>query len=409
MKHNKVLKRQRITFLLSNLFAFLLIFLILGLVAVKAIDYYSFARADKELKSNREMVINQLKNPIQPYPDSIKPPKNPRIIYIIYNQNKEVIQSGLFDDIDITKIKTPLEEEILYNTKIENFNYRAYEFSFNFENNKYYSQIFLNIDGEIALRNNIITIYMICVSVILLLVILISFILSKITMRPIEKVLFEQSRFVSDASHELKTPLTVLHAQLETLLSNPDSKIIDKSEEISQCLSEVIRLTKLSNNLLTLARNEANREVLEKKELNIYELICKVAIPYQEIAQYDNKEFIIQGNDIIVSVDIMKIKQVLIILFDNCLKYTKANDQIKIEVIALKNKCLISIKDNGVGISDKGLNHLFERFYRDDSSRGIYEGNGLGLAIAKQIIEEHNGSITAQHNQPKGLIIEILL
>ena len=111
-----------------------------------------------------------------------------------------------------------------------------------------------------------------------------------------------------------------------------------------------------------------------------------------------------------ISVDTNKIYQVMIILLDNAIKYTEKDDKIEINTYAKDNKCIIEVKDTGIGVSDEGLKRIFERFYREDRARNRETGGtGLGLSIANMIVTAHGGTIKATHNQPKGTIFTIKL
>lgn len=408
MRNKTLLRKQKAKFLLYNLLAFFIIFFVLGVVAIKTIEGYFYSDADRELYASKELLL-AVNTPGRPDVLVLPLIKNPRINYLLYYENGELIGHDLPDFLDSEKLDSPAGSEKIYDRKIGEFNYRVLEFSFEVRQTVFLAQIIINIDGEIALRNNIITIYLICLSVIIVLTALASFVMSSVTMLPIVKSMEKQSEFVSDASHELRTPLTVLQSRLEQLLSNPGERIIDRSEEISDCLSEVVRMTKLSNNLLTLAKSDADKILPEITEFDVFELITKVGAPYGEMANCENKVFKINGESILIRADNKKIMQVLIILLDNALKFTKPSDTISVDVRRLKTKCEIIVSDTGTGVSEQGLKRIFERFYRDDASRGVTEGSGLGLAIAKQIVEEHNGSIFAEHNEPKGLKIVLII
>ena len=111
-----------------------------------------------------------------------------------------------------------------------------------------------------------------------------------------------------------------------------------------------------------------------------------------------------------LEIDVNKIQQLLIILLDNALKYTESGDTIEIASFIKDGKCNIEVRDTGIGISDKGLKEIFNRFYREDAARNRETGgSGLGLSIADTIVKAHNGNIKASHNIPKGTIFTIRL
>ncbi len=217
--------------------------------------------------------------------------------------------------------------------------------------------------------------------------------------------------FVQNVSHELRTPLTIIQAKQELLLQEPNEKIIDKSEDIVLTLNETKRLSKLVKDLLILSRADNNKTGLQKENVNIDDYIKEIVAPYSEIAEMEKKEVILNLEyKMDVNIDTNKIYQLMIILLDNAIKYTEENDKIEIKTYSKDNKCIIEVKDTGIGISDEGLKRIFERFYREDRARNRETGGtGLGLSIANVIVSEHGGTIKASHNNPKGTIFTIRL
>ena len=161
--------------------------------------------------------------------------------------------------------------------------------------------------------------------------------------------------------------------------------------------------------LMDLARVDNKKKKLNKEMTNMNELIKETIPPYKELAELQNKKMNIQINcESYQNVDKNKIKQLLVILLDNALKYTEEKDEISINIHTHDEKLFIIIKDTGIGISDEGLKHIFERFYREDKARSREKGGtGLGLSIAHTIVVNHGGSIKIAHNKPKGTIVTI--
>ena len=195
------------------------------------------------------------------------------------------------------------------------------------------------------------------------------------------------------------------------MLQEPDSKIIDKIEDISLTIEETKRISKLTKDLLLLARADSKTMKIKKEEIEVDKFIENFIKPYIELAEMQNKKIILNLNfDNIISIDVNKIHQVLVILLDNALKYTEEKDSVTISTFNKDGKCLIEVKDTGIGISDEGIKRVFDRFYREDKARNRETGGtGLGLAIAFSIIKAHNGTIKASHNKPKGTIFTIRL
>ena len=237
----------------------------------------------------------------------------------------------------------------------------------------------------------------------------VSYVLSKKTIKPMMVAYKKQTEFVQNASHELRTPLAIIQAKQELLLTEPNAKIIDKSEDINLTLKETRRLTKLISELMELARNDENNKSLEKQDTDLNKLIKEIATPYIDIAKMQEKEIKLDLNyNKNIKLNQSKINQLLVILLDNAVKYTNSGDTITIKTYDKDSKCNIEVQDTGIGISDESINHIFERFYRDDKARSRQTGgNGLGLSIAKTIVNLHGGTIRAFHNNPKGTIIRL--
>ena len=241
--------------------------------------------------------------------------------------------------------------------------------------------------------------------------IFLSWYLAKKAIAPIISAYEKQTEFVQNASHELRTPLTIIQAKQELLLQSPESKIIDKSEDIVLSLNETRRLSKMIKELMDLARVDSNRSTINKEKTDINEVAKETITPYQEMAELQNKTMNLDINcNKKISVDKNKFKQLLVILLDNALKYTEEKNTISVEIHNNEDKLFMSIKDTGIGISDEGLKHIFERFYREDKARSREKGGtGLGLSIAHTIVKSHGGSIKITHNKPKGTVVTVKL
>ncbi len=231
-----------------------------------------------------------------------------------------------------------------------------------------------------------------------------SYVLSKRTLKPIFMAWEKQTEFVQNAAHELRTPLTIIQAKQQLLLKEPESKIIDKSEDIRLTINETRRLTKLIKELMILATADSNQLQIKKELKDIDELIKEVVTPYMEYAEMQNKELLLELKcNKKINIDINKITQLMVILLDNAIKYTKEGEKIKVNTYYKDGKCTIEVIDEGIGISDEQKKHIFERFYRADKARTRETGGtGLGLAIAQTIVKVHGGTIKVYNNEPKG-------
>ena len=207
--------------------------------------------------------------------------------------------------------------------------------------------------------------------------------------------------YVANVSHELRTPLTAVRGLLEPLADGMVTDEESRQRYYKIMLHEVMRLSRLITDMLTLSRLQAGTEYMELSRVNLEELISDVAMGYAAAAQ---KKGISLEVDCIPTVDALtdgdRIEQVLIILLDNAMHYTPEGGRITIRLRS-GERLLVSVEDNGCGIPQKDLPHIFERFYKVDKSRGE-GGTGLGLSIASYIMEKLDESITVDSTVGKG-------
>ena len=219
----------------------------------------------------------------------------------------------------------------------------------------------------------------------------------------------QQDRFVSDASHELRTPISVIqgYASLLQRWGKEDKEVLEES--VSAIKNEADSMQNLVENLLFLARADKNTQKLEKSRFSVNELVDEVL---KETKMIDTKHNITGeiNNTITVDADRGLIKQALRVFVDNSIKYTPPGGAIKIDSWLKDNKAVITIEDTGIGISSEDLPFIFNRFYKCDKSRTREGGSsGLGLSIAKLIIEKHRGTITVESVLARGTKVIINL
>lgn len=218
----------------------------------------------------------------------------------------------------------------------------------------------------------------------------------------------QQARFVSDASHELRTPIAVIKGYTDILdrWGKSDRKVLEES--IDAIKTESDHMSYLVEQLLFLARGDSGKTKLKISRFNLYDVINEV---YEESVMIDQKhEYSMNGtNPVEISGDMSLIKQTARILVDNAAKYTPEGDTIKLKVSENAKEVSFSVQDNGIGISEENLPHLFERFYRaDDSRTRDTGGTGLGLAIAKWIVDRHNGKFSIVSREGIGTKITVI-
>lgn len=223
------------------------------------------------------------------------------------------------------------------------------------------------------------------------LIVYISRVIAKRISEPVEEAFAKQKQFVSDASHELKTPLAIIQASAESLENNPN-----KQKYLENIKSETVKMTSLVNGLLELSRTDGASLKMVLKEANLSKLIEKKALSFESLI-FENKmtlEAKIESG-IILNCDQDKIKELLSILLDNAIKYGEPKSVIKVELSKNKTEVFLSVTNKGKEIPLEEREKIFERFYRVDKSRNRKSGSfGLGLSIAKNIVENHHGNIS---------------
>jgi heavy metal sensor kinase len=220
-------------------------------------------------------------------------------------------------------------------------------------------------------------------------------------------------RFIADASHELKTPLMVLRAGVERTLTNPRTPP-ESLEPLDATLAEINRMTEMVENLLTLARADEGRANLAVENCDLRDLVSEAAETAGMLAEGAGLEVStsIPSEPVPLPVDRNRIRQLLLNLVTNAVKYTPAGGTITLELDDRGGEVVLVMKDTGLGIAAGDLQHVFDRFWRADPSRsraGEPAGTGLGLAITKWVAEVHGGTITVQSRPGRGTTFTVAL
>ena len=240
--------------------------------------------------------------------------------------------------------------------------------------------------------------------IILLLSALAGYFLAGRTLRPIKDMLDEQNRFITDASHELNTPLTALKTSLEVNLRNKKLTLEEAKEVLNSNLEDVNNLQSLSEDLMGVIMYQKQNGNFKLAKVDLQGIFKTSAEQVKSLAQKKritlktnvSKTFIL-GNE-------KSLSELFIILLDNAIKYSKEKSVISINVGKEDSVVNVFVKDNGIGIKTEDLPHIFDRFYRADRSRTKQkiDGYGLGLSIAKRIATLHNGGIRVESEINKG-------
>ena len=239
----------------------------------------------------------------------------------------------------------------------------------------------------------------------------IGYVLSGGAMKPVREAYEKQRQFAADASHELRTPLAVVLASADLLRSDPSITSPFLKQVIEDVRDEVKKMTKLVSDLLTVARTDgkANQMRLVRMDLvSAVQQTVRIMRPFAE-----KKDIVIDEElpkRVEIHADEQKIRQLILILVDNAVKYTPEHGRISVCVQEDRWSVKLSVSDTGIGIAPEHQERIFERFYRVDKARSRrMGGNGLGLAIAREIVEAHGGSIAVESEPGKGTTFHIRL
>ncbi len=243
----------------------------------------------------------------------------------------------------------------------------------------------------------------------ILLLFLVSLFFTRRLLRPIKQSQDKQTAFIASASHELRTPLAVILSSVSALRTS-DSAM--KPHFLTTIETESKRMSTLVNDMLTLARADSQTWSFTMKQVELDTLLLE---------SYETFEYIAKEHDLLLSIllpedsiptcicDKDRITQVLAILINNAICYSKPHGCIKLKLVHTTSDFILSVIDNGIGISDKAKAHIFDRFYREDCSRSQKDHFGLGLCIAKEIIDAHKGKIQVIDTLGGGTTFHVIL
>ncbi len=223
--------------------------------------------------------------------------------------------------------------------------------------------------------------------------------------RPVVRAINQQKQFIHEMTHEIRTPLTVIRGNMENILASPDSTVLQVSDLLENTISEVEHITSLSQDLM---RSVSTPSAKTDKVSDAGETVSGVLEIYSEIIGESNRTLIANIQSAPANIDAEKLKQLVIILLENSVKYTREGDRIKVTLKRGDGGCILSVADTGIGIADGDEEKIFDRFFRGENAKST-QGTGLGLAIAKNIVEEVGGRIYAMHNVPSGIVITATL
>ena len=381
MINKKVFNKTKSSLIKINIvvvLSFLILFSIFIYTYFKGVTYKSI---DNKLNNELESIAIQLTRQSMIYPVT----KYPSNMIYIYKRDRVMYytpQNGYFSDVLPNRYTNKLND-------IFTFSENGYTFrELNVEIDEYQIQIIRNIDSEISSLRQLIFVFIIGILISLIITYYLAVYLTKKALIPIETAWNNQAKFIQDASHELRTPISIISSKLERMLKHPNSTISDEVETIADAMSEIRRSKKMISDLLSLTKEEAITK-LNITEVNIKNFIKDICVDYVDIADIQEKRFEMNFNlkNETIFTDENKLRQLLLIFIDNAFKYTKENDFIAININQKDNVYTeIFIIDSGVGIKQEDIPYIFDRFFRSENVRDKdIEGSGIGLSIAKMI------------------------
>jgi heavy metal sensor kinase len=410
------------------------------------VEQYIYKQVEIRLKNQGEQIIGEIENSdlreesieISPIINEVKENADKDFLIAYYASNKKLVSTNKQNDILPDKLKA---DNTFSTIELENDNldedWALITLPINSKSSSGWIRVAESLDSEEKILDKLILISILGISIFLIAAITGGYFLAGKALSPIEKInttardisssnlgqrvekkntddevgsliitlnqlfarlekAFEREKqFTSDASHELRTPITVIRAQSEKILRRKDlneecketMKIIKKQSDYMGHLIE---------QLLLLARSDSGKQIIEKEQFDIHELVEIVAGEFRAVAENENIKIITEQSRETLSIlaDQSMIIQLLLNLMDNAIKYTPEGGEVEIITGKRDEKLIIKIKDTGRGIPKEEQDNIFKRFYRVDKSRSRKKGGtGLGLAICEWIVESHEGSI----------------
>ncbi len=401
-------RKTRIKLTILNSIVFILLMIILGYT----IYLYTEKQTYREVNMSLLNGIEDLKRMGERDGRGPIPILGPKLMLIQWGNNGEI--EGISENaiIDYTKEETFLKPNTINSlekkTSSEGLRFQTISSKLDINGETKTIQLVRNIDSEESMLDQLIIIMTVGISIGSILAVIAGYFLAGRALIPIQRSWEAQQQFVSDASHELRTPLAVIQSRADVLFQKPEATIRERALDISVISKETRRLSKLVTNLLTLARSDSNQVEIAKTQFALEEVIHDVVNQYVDIADFQGKKiYATVKNKISFIGDKERIHQLLVILVDNSMKFTLEGGEIQLLAMEKANTVIIQVKDSGIGIPKEEISKVFNRFYQVEQSRTNREGAGLGLSIAKWIVEKHNGAIKVDSTLEKGTTFEM--
>lgn len=408
-------KKLRNKFLFINLGAILLVLLI----SFISIFFITYKNVENEVISQLNQTLSQNEDnrndrpiPIGENEKDAQEELPPSIsFWLEVDENMKITNKNNlhFDSIQTSTYKA-LVNEVSINNETGFFSYNGSYWAYKVEtSNSGYRIAFTDISNNVSTLTGMLSAFAIVAVVSSILALLFSRYFANRAIEPMKETFQKQKQFVSDASHELKTPLTIINTNVDLVLSNEDQSVASQKQWLTNIKNEVNRTSTLTNNLLYLSKMDAT-EFKDSERINISSQIEQCTLSLEAIAYEKQMTFETDiKEELYVKGSPSMINQLIIILLDNAIKYSEENAKIEVILGSSSKHVNLQVINQSKTIPSEKLEHLFDRFYRADDSRNSQSGgHGLGLAIASNIIDKHHGKITINSKDNK-FIVEVKL
>jgi signal transduction histidine kinase len=258
--------------------------------------------------------------------------------------------------------------------------------------------VFIDVTAQQGILTNLIYTFAIVGLIMLIVIFFLSRYFANRSITPVKEAFEKQKQFIADASHELKTPLAIINTNTDVLLANREDTIENQAKWLHYIKSETERMSGLTNDLLYLTQIDDSRSSMIHAKFNMSDAVETIILTMEAVIFEKNisldysiePQLMVHGNS-------EQIKQVILILLDNAVKYSRAKGSVNVSLKKQNNDVVLAVSNTGEGIAAEHLDRIFDRFYRTDASRARkHGGHGLGLAIARSIVEQHKGEIYAR-------------
>lgn len=405
-----MVRKLRVKFILAAMLSLIAVLSVI-IIAVNMINYHSIVdEADKTisiLMTPGNFFGEENTKPIAPFPRDKRPispemPYETRFFTVSYDGERYLADIGHIAAVD-SNAASIMAEKVLNGGKFSGF-LNNYRFLVTKSDNQT-KIIFLDCTRPLSNFRTFLTVSCLISLAGLLGVFILLVVLSGRIIKPLAVAFEKQKRFITDAGHEIKTPLTVISADTDVLEME-----IGENEWLQDIRKQTAHLSRLTHNLIYLSRMQEENTELKKIDFPLSDVVNDIALSFQAICITQDKQFSIDiENAITFNGDEHAVRQLITILLDNAVKYSEDGGYIRVSLVKQNRFVCLSVENSSLCINREDLPHIFDRFYRVDSSRNSKSGGyGIGLSIAKAVVDSHKGKITATVKN-QSVIFNILL